>query len=80
MKSIMNIMVFLGLVLVLLGINVIYNPSLLVPIIAGVLIVLGVALLFIGLIVRRFQSFMGGGMSSAKGGMFEMDGVRVIRK
>ena len=77
MKSFVSISILAGLILIVLGINILYNPSLLIPIISGVMIVLGVVLLFVGLLLKRVTSFMKGGMS---GGMFSQEGVRIIRK
>lgn len=80
MKSFVSVSILAGLILIVLGINILYNPSLLIPIISGVMIVLGVVLLFVGLLLKRVTSFMSGAKMQGMGGMFSQDGIRVIRK
>ena len=74
--------------MVVLGVNIIYQPEMLIPVVSAVFIIFGALLFILGLVVSRVSSMASGMMGGGLGGMPGMpksggakaggDGVRVF--
>jgi len=86
MKLFTSLLILIGLILVVLGVNIIYQPEMLVPVVATVFIIFGALLFILGLVVSRVSSMasglMGGGAfgaaASSKGGKAS-GGIKVFK-